>query len=397
MANKTERVVTRISHNSRFGETKILIVVEKYISGKTLKDMLEEWAYDITGICTSSQEALVRVKKDKPDLILTDMELNDCDGIHLAQQLNLQTDRSNLCIYFTAYASDLVIQRTMTIATALGHNISKAKGKDYSDFESCFCQYHGIDKTKNMIAQFSMQQIRVLIVDDQQIVLWGLEKLINAEKPKMEVIGVATSIVDAKKIAIEKQPDVIVLNIFLNNIDCVSHIPEFANNGKTRVVVFTETQDKEIIDRAILNGARGVLHRRESMQTILRAIEKIHEGELWLDRITTGRILLQNSRIRGKIPSDSSSEKITMLTRKECMILRAFSDGTGGEQNKQIAAKLCMSEHTLRNHLTSIFSKLGIKNRFSLFAYAKQHYHQLESTVGDSYKGSGGIKVEAHK
>lgn len=76
---------------------------------------------------------------------------------------------------------------------------------------------------------------------------------------------------------------------------------------------------------------------------------------------------------------------------------RAFSDGTGGEQNKQIAAKLCMSEHTLRNHLTSIFSKLGIKNRFSLFAYAKQHYHQLESTVGDSYKGSGGIKVEAHK
>lgn len=397
MANKTERVVARIPHNGRFGETKILIVVEKYISGKTLKDILEEWEYDITGICTSSQDALVRVKKDKPDLILTDMELSDCDGIHLAQQLNLQTDHSNLCIYFTAYASDLIVQRTMTIATALGHNISKAIGKDNSDFESCFCHHHGIDQTKNLIAQFSEQQIRILLVDDQQIVLWGLEKLINGEKPKMEVIGVATNIVDAKQIAIEKQPDIVVLNIFLNNIDCVNHIPEFANNGNTRVVIFTETQDKEVIDRAVLNGARGILHRKESMQTILRAIEKIHEGELWLDRITTGRILLQNSRIRGKIPSDSSNEKITMLTRKECMILRAFSDGTGGEQNKQIAAKLCMSEHTLRNHLTSIFSKLGIKNRFSLFAYAKQHYHQLESTVGDPYKGSGGFKVEAQK
>ena len=146
------------------------------------------------------------------------------------------------------------------------------------------------------------------------------------------------------------------------------------------MVIFTETHDKEVIDRAVLSGARGIVHRKESMQTVLRAIEKIYDGELWLDRITTGRILLQNSRIRRKVSSDTDTDKIAMLTRKECMILRAFSDGTGGAQNKQIAAKLCMSEHTLRNHLTSIFSKLGIKNRFSLFAYAKQHFQQLESS-----------------
>lgn len=218
MTNKTERVVTRISHNSRFGETKVLIVVEKFISGKTLIDMLEEWEYNILGICTSSQEALVRVKKDKPDLILTDMELNDCDGIHLAQQLDLQSDHSHICIYFTAYASDLIIQRTMTIATALGHNISKTKRKDHSDFESCFCQYHGIDRPNNISSQFAAQQIKVLIVDDQQIVLWGLEKLINNEKPKMEVVGIATSITDAKKIIIEKQPDIVVLNMGLRKL-----------------------------------------------------------------------------------------------------------------------------------------------------------------------------------
>jgi FixJ family two-component response regulator len=58
---------------------------------------------------------------------------------------------------------------------------------------------------------------------------------------------------------------------------------------------------------------------------------------------------------------------------------KSLANGMGGEQNKQIAAKLCMSEHTLRNHLTSIFSKLGIKNRFSLFAYAKQHIEQFDS------------------
>ncbi len=385
MANKTERVLARISHK-RMNEARILVVVDKYVSGKTLKDIFEEWEYNIIGICTSNQEALVRVKNDKPDLILTDMELNDCDGIHLAQQLSIQTDHSNLSIYFTAYATDLIVQRTMSIATALGCDINKSIENDHSDFESCFCQYYGIDKTKNLIKQFPTQPIRVLLVDDQQIVLWGLEKLINGEKPRMEVVGTVTNISDAKRSILEKQPDILLLNIFLDDIDCVSNIPDFSSNGNTRVVVFTETQDKDVIDRAILSGARGVLHRKESMQTILRAIEKIHNGELWLDRITTGRILLQNSRIRGKISSDSNTEKITMLTRKECLILRAFSDGTGGEQNKQIAAKLCMSEHTLRNHLTSIFSKLGIKNRFSLFTYAKQHFQQLESSVNESLK-----------
>lgn len=385
MANKTERVLARISHK-RMNEARILVVVDKYVSGKTLKDILEEWEYNIIGICTSNQEALVRVKNEKPDLILTDMELNDCDGVHLAQQLSIQTDHSSLSIYFTTYATDLIVQRTMTIATALGCDINKSIENDHSDFESCFCQYYGIDKTKNLIKQFPVQPIRVLLVDDQQIVLWGLEKLINGEKPRMEVVGTVTNISDAKRFILDKQPDIILLNIFLGDIDCVNNIPDFSSTGNTRVVVFTETQDKDVIDRAILSGARGVLHRKESMQTILRAIEKIHNGELWLDRITTGRILLQNSRIRGKISSDSNTEKITMLTRKECLILRAFSDGTGGEQNKQIAAKLCMSEHTLRNHLTSIFSKLGIKNRFSLFTYAKQHFQQLESSVNESLK-----------
>lgn len=385
MANRTEQVLARISHK-RMGDAKVLIVVDKYVSGKTLRNILEEWEYDVTGVCTSSQEALARVKKDKPDLILTDMTLDDCDGFYLAQQLNLQTDNTNICIYFTTYASDLIVQRTMTIATAMGCNINKySHDKNHTDFESCFCQYYGIDKKNDLIKQFSVQPIRVLLVDDQQIVLWGLEKLIDSE-PQMEVVGTATNISDAKRLIMEKHPDIIILNIYLDDIDCVNHISDFSSNGDSRVVIFTETHDKEVIDRAIHSGARGVVHRKESMQTILRAIEKIHNGELWLDRITTGRIFLQNSRIREKISPDASTEKITMLTRKECMILRAFSDGTGGEQNKQIAAKLCMSEHTLRNHLTSIFSKLGIKNRFSLFTYAKQHFQQLESPANQSYR-----------
>lgn len=383
MTTKTENVLARISQR-RINNVNILIVVEKYVSGTMLEHILEGQAFHITGICTSTHEALEQVKKSKPDLILTDMNLSDCDGIYFAQQLNIPKDDSSLCIYFTEYASDLIVQQTMSMAHELGFGISKYGSEEHRvNFESCFSQFYGVDKTNNLIHQFSVQPIRVFLVDDQQIVLWGLEKLIESAKPKMEVVGKSTNVFDAKGAVMEEQPDILIINICLTDMDSIDCIADFSSNGNTRVIIFTDTNDKNLIDQAVFNGARGVLDRKESMQAILRAIQKVHDGELWLDRMTTGRIFLQNSRIRGKvaIDTDIDADKSSMLTRKECIILKAFSDGTGGEQNKQIAAKLCMSEHTLRNHLTSIFGKLGIKNRFSLFAYAKQHFQQLDNAI----------------
>jgi len=388
MINKVERIVTRISQKVA-SDTKVLVVVDKYISGKALKNMLEAWEYNIIGICTSGKEALIRMRESKPDIVLTDIELTDCTGIRLVQQLNLQTQDTSLSIYFTIYATDLIVQRTINLANSLGCSINRfSNNKLERNFESSFCRYYNIDQTTEFVNYSNIQPIKVLLVDDQQIVLWGLERLINCERPRMEVVGSAMNISEAKQIITEKQPDIIILNILLDGIDCVNYISDFASNGNPRIVIFTEAHDKDIIDRAVLNGARGVVHKKESMQTILRAIEKIHAGELWLDRASTGRIFLQSSRMRGKASHDPDAEKISTLTRKECMILKAFSDGVGGEQNKQIAAKLCMSEHTLRNHLTSIFSKLGIKNRFSLFAYAKQHFPKTSSLLNNQAKYS---------
>ncbi|UJP05585.1 MAG: DNA-binding response regulator [Nitrosomonas sp.] len=382
MATKTESVLARISER-KINNTNVLIVVDKYISGQMLAQLLEGRAYQIAGICTSSHEALLRIRASRPELILTDMNLTNYDGICWAQKLNLTTDNSNLFICFTEYASDMIIQQAILMANELGYGVSKHCLNEHRvNFEFCFDQYHDAKKTK-MISQQAApgSSIRIFLVDDQQIVLWGLEKLIENEKPKMEIVGKSTNISDAKRYVMEEQPDILIINLCLTDLDSIDCIADFANNGNTRVIIFTDTNDNDLIDQAVLNGARGVLGRKESVNTILRAIQKVHDGELWLDRITTGRIFLQSARIRSKFAIDADIEKNALLTRKECMILKAFSDGTGGEQNKQIAAKLCMSEHTLRNHLTSIFGKLGIKNRFSLFAYAKQHFQQIESTI----------------
>ena len=106
MNSKTEHNLARILHKKTDG-IKVLIVVDKYISGTALKNMFDIWGYNIIGICTSNQEVLDKVKEKKPDLIFTDIELTNCSGIHLVQQLSFKHNDSNLSIYFTAYATDL--------------------------------------------------------------------------------------------------------------------------------------------------------------------------------------------------------------------------------------------------------------------------------------------------
>ena len=217
--------------------------------------------------------------------------------------------------------------------------------------------------------------IRVLLVNSHQIVLWGLEMLINGESPRMEVVGKATNGPDAAHIAREKKPDILLLDLFLGMEKAPNLIPSLLREGQFHIIIFTAFDDQAAIEEAVLNGARGVVFKEEPTQNILKAIEKVHAGELWLDRSTTGRIFINFIR-EGQKPTDSITKKMGALTKKERAIVMAFANQAGAS-NKKIAQKLCISEQTLRNHLTSIFSKLEITNRFDLFMFAKLHQEDV--------------------
>jgi two-component system, NarL family, nitrate/nitrite response regulator NarL len=219
--------------------------------------------------------------------------------------------------------------------------------------------------------------IRILLVNSHQIVLWGLEKLINAEWPGMEVVGKATNRLDALQLSRETNPDIILLGLYLGKEKGVDVISDLLKEREFQIIIFTEIHDRAAVDKAVLNGARGVVYKEEPTQTILKAIEKVHSGELWLDRSTTGRVFINFLRA-GQKPSDLVTRKITALTRKERAIVNTFANEAGAS-NKKIAQKLCISEQTLRNHLTSIFSKLEITNRFDLFMFAKLHQHLVSA------------------
>jgi DNA-binding NarL/FixJ family response regulator len=117
-----------------------------------------------------------------------------------------------------------------------------------------------------------------------------------------------------------------------------------------------------------VNGARGVISKTEPTSNLLKAIEKIHEGELWLNRNATSRILLQISQ--ANLPKELTSEqmKLASLTPKEDKVTRAIQ--LHSEKTlKQVADSLHISEHTLRNHLASIYDKLGVRNRMELYVF----------------------------
>jgi len=230
--------------------------------------------------------------------------------------------------------------------------------------------------------------IRVLLVNSHQIVLWGLEKLINAESPQMKVIGKATNRLDAVRLSRENHPDIILLDLYLGKEKGIDVISDLLREREFHIIIFTEIHDQAAVDKAVLSGARGVVYKEETTPTILKAIEKVHAGELWLDRCAVGRVFINFVRA-GHKPPDLITKKLTSLTRKERAIVNAFANEAGAS-NKKIAQKLCISEQTLRNHLTSIFSKLEITNRFDLFMFAKVHQHLISDLDLQPARSVGG-------
>ena len=215
-------------------------------------------------------------------------------------------------------------------------------------------------------------RIRILLLDDHRSVLWGLEKLIEGEHPRMQVVGKATTSAEALKLLDEVQPDIILLDLDLGGENGSNAIQSLIAKSKAKVLVLTGSRDIAVHDAAVLAGAMGVVEKGEPAETILKAIRKVHEGEIWLDRSATGRIFLELSRNKASEAQNPEQRKIASLTpRERQIVVEIGSDAAAG--SKVIAERLHISEHTLRNHIASIYEKLEVSSRLELFAYAGKH------------------------
>lgn len=211
-----------------------------------------------------------------------------------------------------------------------------------------------------------------MLIDDHRSVLWGLEKLIDSEKPRMKVVGTATNSTEAISLLASISPDIILTDLDLNGESGIKLIPDLIEKSRAKILVLTGTRDLTIRDGAMLAGAKGIVDKGDTAETILKAIEMVHKGEVWIDNSTTNRIFSELTRKKSAEANNPELRKIASLTRKERMTAAAIgNDATAN--TKMIAERLCISENTLRNHLSAIYAKLELSNRLELFVYVNKH------------------------
>ena len=206
--------------------------------------------------------------------------------------------------------------------------------------------------------------IRILIVDDHLLVRTGLRMLIDNE-PNMEVVGQAANRAEALSVAKNADPNLILLDIDLGGEDGLDFLPELHDAvPEARVLVLTGLRDMEAHRRAARLGAAGLVLKEHAADILLKAINKVHEGELWLDRGMLGS-LLRESRQDPK--DDPDAVKIATLTPREREVVTLISEGL---KNRDVAGRLFISETTVTHHLTSIYSKLEVSDRLELVIFA---------------------------
>ena len=210
---------------------------------------------------------------------------------------------------------------------------------------------------------------RVVIVDDHTLFRDGLRIILGMEDD-FEVIADVESAEDLVELMWQTKPDVLLLDIRMpqgSGLDALPAVVRISPN--TSVIVLTACDEMEEHVRAFKLGARGVVLKDSARQTLVQAIRSVCRGETWMDPRMSGVLVAELAR------SGSDGDGLTIdrddgLTDRELEIVRLVA---GGKKNKEVAALLAISERTVRTNLTSVFQKLGVRDRIGLVMYALRH------------------------
>jgi two-component system nitrate/nitrite response regulator NarL len=209
--------------------------------------------------------------------------------------------------------------------------------------------------------------IGILLVDDHEVVRIGLRHLINGY-PHMAIVGEASTTADALKIAAREQPEIIILDLCLGAESGAEIIPELMKvSEESRIIVLTAVQDDEELRRASRLGAMGVITKDTPANMVIKAIDRVYAGELWLNRRLTAALVAELRRPGEELQANADAKLISQLTEREKEVISLIGEGL---KNKQIADRLYISETTVRHHLTSILKKLEVSDRLELLIFA---------------------------
>jgi DNA-binding NarL/FixJ family response regulator len=206
--------------------------------------------------------------------------------------------------------------------------------------------------------------MRIIVVDDDAFVVRSLATILSAETD-VDVVGTGTTGDQAVELYRALSPDVALLDIQMPGRDGLSAAEEILRGDPgARVVFLTTFSDDDYIVRALRLGARGYLIKQD-VATIAPALRSVMAGQSVLE----GEVLARATRLssHGTTAADGRDEAaLAALTQREREVVRAIADGM---TNAEVAGALFMSEGTVRNHISSILAKLGLRNRTQIAVY----------------------------
>jgi DNA-binding NarL/FixJ family response regulator len=208
-----------------------------------------------------------------------------------------------------------------------------------------------------------MVPIKVVVADDHTLFRDGVKKILSLEKDIL-VVGEAARSDKVVKVVERSKPDVLLLDFRMPKGDVVQTLLDVKErNPATKVLILTAFAEDETVLNAAKGGARGYLLKGADFATLLQAIKKVHKGELWIDGEIPAADTFEEIAL-GQIDhviTPQHHEAIDSLTRRELEILRLVAEGM---TNEEIGKKIFISEKTVKTHLTNIFDKLKVNNRF---------------------------------
>lgn len=210
------------------------------------------------------------------------------------------------------------------------------------------------------------KHLRIIIVDDHEVVRLGLRALLERQ-PGFTVVDEASNAKEAVQKALLHRPEVVVLDIRLpggSGIDACREIVAAA--PEVKVIMLTSFAEDDMLFEAIAAGAAGYVLKQIGGDDLVRAIEAVGRGEALLDSALTQRVF---ARVREAQRKDEQSA-FSQLTEQEMRVLGLVAEG---KTNREIAQQLFLGEGTVRNYVSSILSKLALTNRAEAAAYAVQH------------------------
>ncbi|MFT6732897.1 MAG: DNA-binding NarL/FixJ family response regulator [Polaribacter sp.] len=208
--------------------------------------------------------------------------------------------------------------------------------------------------------KIDMSPIRVLLVDDQTLVREGIKALLNLSD-KAVVVGEASDGSEIKEKINTHQPEVILLDLSMPIMDGIETLNLLRDESiETPCIILTTFDDHQFILKGIQAGAKGYLLKDVSLERLIDAIQTVHSGNKLIQPALTERLLQGIENIDKTTSSFDAPRKIEPLTPKESEVLGLMASGCS---NKEISETLHKSEGTIKNHVSNILSKLGVRDR----------------------------------